>query len=172
MKLLKEISERSLGISDKEPLGATFRFRKSARAVLLNDKNEVSIQHVGKYDYYKLPGGGVEPGETIEEALKREMVEEVGCDLEIIKPLGLIIEYRNSHELLHLSYGYLCNVKGDISEPAYEQGEIDDEFKPVWMSLDKSLEMMETHYLADPYQAPFIVQREKCFLEEAKEFLQ
>ena len=85
MKLLKEITERSLGVSDKEILEEKFRFRKSARAVLLNDKNEVCLQHVTKWNYYKLPGGGVEIGETVEEALKREMKEEVGCDLIIEK---------------------------------------------------------------------------------------
>src|SRR5680860_523791 len=171
MKLLKERSEKNLGISNQEILEENYRLRKSARAVLLNDKGEVSIQHVGKWDYYKLPGSGVEIGETEKEALKREIMEEVGCDLTIEKELGATIEYHNTHNLLHISYGYLCKVKGNIKEPQYEKSEIDDEFKPIWKPIDEALELMEKYYPNEPYQAKFIITREKTFLEEAKKLL-
>ena len=171
MKLLKEISEKDLGISDREILQENYKLRKSARAVLINNKGEVSIQHVGKWDYYKLPGGGVEIGETEKEALKREIIEEVGCDINIEQELGVIIEYQNTYDLLHISYGYLCKVKGDIGKPKYEQGEIDDEFKPIWKPLNEALQFMEDYYPDEPYQARFIVTREKTFLEEAKQAL-
>lgn len=171
MKLLKEISDKSLGISEVEILGKDYTLRKSARAILLNDQNEVSIQHVGKFYYYKLPGGGVDPGETVEEALKREIIEEVGCDIDIEKDLGVIIEYRSELNLIHISYGYLCRVKGKIGEPQYEQGEIDDQFRPIWKTLNEAIELMNKYRPKEPYQAPFIVEREKTFLEEAKRIL-
>lgn len=166
MKLLKEISERSLGISDKEVLEQNYLLRKSARAILLNDKDEISLQFVGKNNYYKLPGGGVEIGETEEDALKREIKEEVGCNAEIVKPLGITIEYRNSQNLLHISYGFLCRVVGEIGQPKYEQGEIDEEYESIWKPLNEAQSLLENHYPASPYQARFIVTRERAFLEE------
>lgn len=168
MKLLKEISERSLGISDKEILEQNYTFRKSARGIIINDKDQICLQLVGKFNYYKLPGGGVEIGEEEEVALRREIIEEVGCDVEIIRPLGITIEYRNSHNLLHISYGYVCKVKGELREPQYEQGEIDDGFKSIWEPLGEALNLLENHYPENPYQARFIITREKAFLEEYK----
>jgi ADP-ribose pyrophosphatase YjhB (NUDIX family) len=171
MKLLAEITEQGLGIEPAgEILGKNFRLRKSARGVVLNDKNEVSMQFVGKHNYYKLPGGGVDAGETIEEALRRELIEEVGCNIVIEHELGITIEYRTQHNLLHISYGFIARVDGALGEPSYEQGEIDDEFKPVWMPLEKAIEVTSTMPSA-PYKAAFMVTRENIFLLEAARIL-
>ncbi|ABL98229.1 NUDIX hydrolase [Shewanella amazonensis] len=54
-------------------------FRLSSHAVITNDKNNVLLL---KADYgnkhWGLPGGALEPGETIHQALIRECLEELG----------------------------------------------------------------------------------------------
>jgi len=50
------------------------------------------------------------PGETIEENLVREIREEVGADIMILDEIGITIEYRNSANLLQISYCYLAKV--------------------------------------------------------------
>jgi 8-oxo-dGTP pyrophosphatase MutT (NUDIX family) len=171
MKLLAEISDKSLGISDVDILDQNYLLRKSARAILLNKKNEVCLQHVGKNDYYKLPGGGIKKGETEEEALKREIREEVGCDSIIKKEIGITIEYRNANNLLHISYGYIAKVDGNIFEPQYEKDEIENEFKSVWVTIDKAIELLDRSFPKDVYRAQHIVTRERIFLKEAKKLL-
>lgn len=44
----------------------------------------VLVRHVkDETGYHLLPGGGVEAGETLQEALKREVLEETGLDVEL-----------------------------------------------------------------------------------------
>jgi ADP-ribose pyrophosphatase YjhB (NUDIX family) len=54
----------------------------------------------------------LEEGEDIKETLKREIKEEVGCEIEIIREVGEIIEYKNDYNQKQTSYCYLCKIKG------------------------------------------------------------
>lgn len=54
-------------------------------------------------EYYTLPGGGLEEGETIEEGTKREIKEEFGIDVELVKKLYEITSEKfNQKEIFYL----------------------------------------------------------------------
>ncbi len=56
--------------------------------LIVNDKNEILLIKSPKWgERYVVPGGHVEMGEKIEEAVKREAKEEVGLDVEFEKVL-------------------------------------------------------------------------------------
>lgn len=58
-----------------------------AGCVILN-KNTILLLHRIKTDWYELPGGKIDEGETPQETAKRELKEELQCDVEIIRQLG------------------------------------------------------------------------------------
>lgn len=165
MKLLLEINEKLLGVGGSERLGKEYRLRKSARALVFNENGEIAIQHSPKYHFHKLPGGGVEHGESVTQALRREILEEVGCEIEIIKEVGMTIEYRNANNLLHISYCYVAQQSGKLGKISLEAGEIEEEQVTLWLAPGVALEKMK---LDEPKKKVglFMVKREIAFLEE------
>jgi putative (di)nucleoside polyphosphate hydrolase len=62
-------------------------FRKSVIAVIQNEKKEVLVgQRSNDPQAWQFPQGGIEDGETLEEALYRELAEEIGsAEVNILK---------------------------------------------------------------------------------------
>ncbi len=110
-------------------------------ALILNQKNEILLIQQAKWnDQYCIPGGHVEYKESIEEAIKREVREEVGIDIEVVELLG--VQDNINSEFFHkkgkhfIFLDYLCrsknvDVKIDIREAQ----------KFLWIIPKKALEL-------------------------------
>ena len=109
-----------------------------ARAVVVHNK-QILIIHRFKdgTEYYVLPGGHIEDGETPEITVLRELKEETSIDSRIVKKLEVIVDSeQNTHHI------YLCEYISGI--PKLEEGssEIEDTthkniYIPKWVDLDK-----------------------------------
>ena len=59
-------------------------FRLSSHAVIINTVGEVLLLKATYGDkHWGLPGGGLDPNETIHQALQRECFEELGCEVDV-----------------------------------------------------------------------------------------
>jgi mutator protein MutT len=91
-------------------------------------------------EYYVLPGGSVESGETVEEAVAREMKEETDIIVEV-KEVFLEMEEEVLDKGFKKHCYYICgyisgeaNLRED-SEEAKEMKEGIHFYKPVWIDL-------------------------------------
>ena len=66
-----------------------------ASGPVIIEKGKLLVNKDNKDDFYKLPGGTVEQGDSLQEACIREAKEENNADVEIIKPLNPMIIYKN-----------------------------------------------------------------------------
>jgi len=170
MKLLREINDKDAGTGAEERFDKPYQLRKAVRAVLLNDKQQVALINVSKNKYHKLPGGGVDEGESLEQALKREVMEEVGYEMELKEGIGVIVEYRNDNDRLQISYCYIADVTGGDGVNNLEQDEIDDGFQTMWVDIDEAIKLLEQDK-PEEYNGKFIVIRDLAIIKEAKQIL-
>ncbi|WP_236793888.1 NUDIX hydrolase [Amycolatopsis sp. GM8] len=102
-------------------------------AFTLNERGELLMIRRTDNDLYALPGGGLELGETLSEALVREVQEETGVTVKVIELIGA---YSNPRHVI-----------------AYDDGEVRQEFslcfraQPVSGDLRTSSESKEVHWV-------------------------
>jgi len=165
MKTIMTIRDSDLGLDFPDP--AVHKERRASRAIVFDKDGKIALLHVTKKHYHKLPGGGMETGESIEDALRREVSEEIGCSIENIRELGIIEEFRNKFSLHQLSYCFLADLTGEKGDSHLEQGEIADGFKLEWLGITEAIKTLEGETGVEDYQGKFIQIRDLAFLRAA-----
>lgn len=84
--------------------------RIAARGIILSGNELIFIHRIRmennkKIEYYVFPGGGVEEGENLHDCITRELMEELGIEVNVIKTI-----YRLEKEK-DIEYYLLCEYK-------------------------------------------------------------
>jgi 8-oxo-dGTP diphosphatase len=96
----------------------------SGKAIVIPDEFLLVIVHRDEEgDWFSLPGGGQEPGETLTDALQRECLEELGVGV-VVGPLRLIREYIGANhefrdedaDIHQIDFMFECGLSGDLPD--------------------------------------------------------
>src|SRR5438105_11293805 len=91
-------------------------FRIGVFALIFNNQKQILLGHRRDIDWWNLPGGGMEAGETVEEAVGREVREETGLEVEVEQLVG-VYSKPQKHEIV---LAFRCRVIGGILQATEE----------------------------------------------------
>lgn len=121
--------------------------RSAAKAIILHNNNVLinkCMQSGTNSIYYDLPGGGQHQFENLEEAVVREVLEETGYTVNIVRFAGLAEEIYTdeeirkeycdySHRVLHIFIAHLADTERVLPAETDFQQE-----KSIWMPLNEA----------------------------------
>jgi 8-oxo-dGTP pyrophosphatase MutT (NUDIX family) len=144
--LLAEISDVELGL--KTANSTTKRevcsIRLGARGILFDKFGRVALVFENTYNHYKLPGGRPEPNETLEETLRRELLEETGANIKIKKYLGYVDSYLDVYSEKCTQHYFIAHVIGNLESNAWINEEKDHGCEVIWAkNLTEAIKLVE-----------------------------
>ena len=121
-------------------------YRPSVRGIIINKDGLISLIYSQKYHFYKLPGGGIEEGESHLETLIREVDEETGLTVipDSIQEFGEALRIQKSSALkdtifVQQNFYYICQTTDQIHSQHLDQDEQEADFILKTVRLDEAI---------------------------------
>ena len=165
--------EIRIELQDTEwPLVCTDHDREIVRAVVVDDAGyyyfvrAVRDDEFGAATLIETSGGGVEPGEDLDRAIRRELREELGAEVEILCRIGVVSDYYNLIHRHNINNYFLCRILS-FGDRHLTQDEM-DQFHLSTLKLSYEEAVAESRRRTDTRLGRLIANRELPVLERAK----
>ncbi len=116
--------------------------RTACRGIVKKD-NKYLVTRLSKHDIYMFPGGGVEENETEQETCKREVLEETGVIVTVLKQTVRINEYFVDSKWTNVYF--LCEYVKDSHQPSLTDEEKELGLETVWLTQEELLDILENN---------------------------
>ena len=97
--------------------------RPGVCAVIFDDQGKVLLERRSDNGFWGLPGGGVDIGESVEQAVKREVLEETGLQVTVKRLVGIYSDPRR-HNISTYPSGHIVQWLTAVFECARDSGRL------------------------------------------------
>jgi 8-oxo-dGTP diphosphatase len=168
--LIKRITDNDIFGGTPELVNIISRY--GSRGVLIDTNFNIAMMHMTTIDLLKLPGGGLEAGESGEDAFLREIKEETGYNAEVTYKLGYIEEHKSKNNFLQLSYCYIALASSRTGEINLSESELQLGMAVKWMTLTEALQSIRESFIScSDYSTKFMLLRDMTILEFASDII-
>ena len=168
MKQICELNDKIIlgtdGMSTKAP-------RITARAIVKNQDGLYAVMYADKFKLHSLPGGGVEDGEDVLTALRREVYEETGCACDEIQELGIVAENRASLDYTQINYYFVVTTTHTPGENHLTEAEQDSRTVVEWHTFDEMVRLINEQEF-DRVQGKYLKARDVVALREYSKWVE
>ena len=176
MSCLKSF-ELNIELQDMEwPFEYTDHDRRIARAICFDDEGFFYFVRAERDDDFgratliETSGGGVEEGEDLRTAIKRELKEELGADVEVLCKIGVVSDYYNLIHRHNINNYFLCRIRS-FGDKNLTKDEIEDfHLSTLKMTFEEAAAEYELR--RETRLGRLIANRELPVLMRAKEILE
>ena len=162
MKQICELNDKIIlgrdGLSSMAP-------RLTARAIVKNQDGLYAVMYADKFKLHSLSGGGVEDGEDVLTALRREVYEETGCVCDEIQELGIVAENRASLDYTQINYYFVVTTTHTPGENHLTESEQDSRTIVKWETFDEMVRLINEQEF-DRVQGKYLKARDVAALRE------
>ena len=149
--------------------------RMIARAIVYDENGQFYFVRARRDDDFgqatliETAGGGVEQGEDLLTAIKRELKEELGVQVEVICKIGVVSDYYNLIHRHNVNHYFLCKIIS-FGEKNLTQDEIDSfHLSTLKLSYGEAVREYETR--TNTKLGTLVADRELPVLYRAKEII-
>lgn len=150
--------------------------RHIVRAIVYDDEGYFYFVRADRDDDFgravviETAGGGVEDGEELTAAIKRELYEELGAEVEVVCRIGVVDDYYNLIHRHNINNYYLCKVRS-IGQTHLTEDEAERfHLSTLKLTYDEAVKEYENNKISR--LGRLIIQRELPILLRAGEILQ
>lgn len=169
-------TEININLKDTQwPLEYIDHDRTVARGIVYDENGQFYFVRAereddfGKATLIETAGGGVEAGEDLLTAIRRELKEELGVQVEVVCKIGVVSDYYNLIHRHNINHYFLCKAES-FGEKSLTQDEI-NRFHLSTLTLSYEEAVLEYENRANTKLGKLIANRELPVLHRAKEIM-